>query len=122
MTSKNGGTVGKFVNSPDFPFKDQFKGLTPGTHTFILFYLFYFIYFILFYFILFILFYLFIFLHIFSLFFLSTGSPAFSAKWKEVASANPTAFKNAEHSYIQKTHYDPLANKIKTQSGTELNN
>ncbi|HWS54049.1 MAG TPA: LysM peptidoglycan-binding domain-containing protein [Pyrinomonadaceae bacterium] len=31
MTSKpNGGTVKRFVSQPDFPFRDQFRNLTPG--------------------------------------------------------------------------------------------
>jgi hypothetical protein len=94
MTSKGGGTVSKFVNSNDFPFKSQFQGLKPG-------------------------------------------SPEFTAKWKQVASANPAAFKAAEHrsphsplspsqsvshlpSFIQKTHYDPLASKIKSSTGLDM--
>jgi len=34
MTSRNGGTVGRFVSMPDFPWRDQFFGLTPGTPPF----------------------------------------------------------------------------------------
>jgi hypothetical protein len=35
MTSKpRGGTVGRFVTQPDFPFRDRFAGLTPGTSAF----------------------------------------------------------------------------------------
>jgi hypothetical protein len=34
MTSKNGGTVGRFVSMPDFPWRDQFAGLKPGTSEF----------------------------------------------------------------------------------------
>src|SRR5687768_12851132 len=34
MTSKNGGTVGRFVSQPDFPWRDQFQGLIPGSAEF----------------------------------------------------------------------------------------
>ncbi|MDQ3804299.1 MAG: LysM peptidoglycan-binding domain-containing protein [Acidobacteriota bacterium] len=35
MTSKpNGGTVKRFVSQPDFPFRDQFKNLIPGSSEF----------------------------------------------------------------------------------------
>jgi LysM domain/Glycosyl hydrolase family 46 len=35
MTSKpNGGTVKRFVSQPDFPFRDQFRNLVPGTAAF----------------------------------------------------------------------------------------
>jgi hypothetical protein len=35
MTSKpGGGTVGRFVTQPDFPFRGKFAGLTPGTAAF----------------------------------------------------------------------------------------
>jgi murein DD-endopeptidase MepM/ murein hydrolase activator NlpD len=34
MTSRNGGTVGRFVSMTDFPWREQFVGLTPGTPPF----------------------------------------------------------------------------------------
>jgi hypothetical protein len=34
MTSKNGGTVAGFVSQPDFPWRDQFRNLTPGSQAF----------------------------------------------------------------------------------------
>jgi LysM repeat protein len=34
MTSRDGGTVARFVSQPDFPFRANFAGLTPGTPPF----------------------------------------------------------------------------------------
>jgi murein DD-endopeptidase MepM/ murein hydrolase activator NlpD len=34
MTSRGGGTVGRFVSLADFPWREQFLGLTPGTPPF----------------------------------------------------------------------------------------
>ena len=34
MTSKGGGTVGRFVNQADFPWRSNFEGLTPGSGPF----------------------------------------------------------------------------------------
>lgn len=34
MTSRNGGTVGWFVSMPDFPWRDKFRDLIPGTPAF----------------------------------------------------------------------------------------
>lgn len=34
MTSANGGTVARFVSQPDFPWRDAFAGLTPGSPEF----------------------------------------------------------------------------------------
>ena len=34
MTSANGGTVARFVAEPDFPWRDDFAGLTPGSGEF----------------------------------------------------------------------------------------
>lgn len=78
MTSlPNGGTVARFVAQPDFPFRNDFAGLTPG-------------------------------------------STAFSAKWKDVAGRFPANFKDAEHEFIKRTHYDPLCAKIETDDGVDI--
>jgi hypothetical protein len=34
MTSRNGGTVGLFVSQPDFPWREAFQGLEPGSDEF----------------------------------------------------------------------------------------
>lgn len=40
---------------------------------------------------------------------LTPGTPAFSAKWKEVAIRDSAAFASAQHQYIKETHYDKTA-------------
>jgi hypothetical protein len=49
---------------------------------------------------------------------LKPGTPEFSAKWKEVAAADPS-FGQAQHDYIQKTKYEPQQQKLK-DSGIDL--
>lgn len=70
MTSKNGGTVGRFVTQPDFPWQRTFHNLTPG-------------------------------------------SPAFTAKWQQIAATHPEAFHKAQHAYIKQTHFDPLVERLR---------
>ncbi len=78
MTSQpNGGTVARFVAQPDFPFRNDFASLAPG-------------------------------------------SAAFSAKWKDIATRFPANFKDAEHEFIKRTHYDPLCTKIATDDGVDI--
>jgi hypothetical protein len=78
MTSKpNGGTVARFVAQPDFPWRADFAGLTPG-------------------------------------------SAQFSTKWKEFATRFPDNFRNAEHEYIKRTHFDPLCRKIKADHDVDI--
>ena len=46
---------------------------------------------------------------------LSSGTPEFTAKWKEIASKDAKGFAKAQHDYIKKTHFDPtviLAKKM----------
>lgn len=43
---------------------------------------------------------------------LKPGSVKFSAKWREVAEQQPEAFFEAQHLYIQKTHFDPLVERL----------
>ena len=44
---------------------------------------------------------------------LSPATPAFDAKWKEVAAKNPKEFADDQHDYIKKSHYDVLLGKLK---------
>jgi murein DD-endopeptidase MepM/ murein hydrolase activator NlpD len=64
MASKT-GTVAQFVSGADFPWRNDFRGLQPGT-------------------------------------------PPFTAKWKEIAAAEPDRFQACQHDYIKKTHFDVL--------------
>jgi hypothetical protein len=78
MTSRpNSGTVAQFVSQPDFPFRNDFAGLIPG-------------------------------------------SAEFSAKWKDIATRFPDVFKDTEHEFIKRTHYDPLCTKIETDDGVDI--
>lgn len=50
---------------------------------------------------------------------LKAGTAAFDAAWKQEAQKNPTAFGAAQHNYIEKTHYQPAANKFKSVTGID---
>ncbi len=77
MASKM-GVPAKFVTQPDFPWRQDFANLTPGT-------------------------------------------AEFTAVWKRIATAQPDAFQKAQHEYIKKTHYDPLAAKILSDNKLDVN-
>lgn len=78
MTSANGGgTVAKFVRSPEFPWASTFIGLSPG-------------------------------------------SPEFTEKWIEISKNNSDSFKKSENSFIRKTFFDPLCNKIFREDGVNI--
>jgi hypothetical protein len=49
------------------------------------------------------------------------GTADFNAKWKELASANPTEFQARQHQFIQETHYDPAAAKLNKDLGLNVN-
>jgi LysM repeat protein len=71
------GVAAKFVSQPDFPFKNEFKNLVPGTEQ-------------------------------------------FNDKWREIAAAHPKTFHNSQHNFIKRTHFDPLAAKIKNEDGINI--
>lgn len=48
------------------------------------------------------------------------GTAAFDTAWKAEYKKNPTAFTNAQHNYIAKTHYQPTLSKIKQKTGLDL--
>jgi hypothetical protein len=77
MTSANGGTVARFVSQPDFPWRNDFAHLTPG-------------------------------------------SDEFSATWTDIATSFPDAFREAEHEFIKRTHFDPLCDTIKPEDGVDI--
>jgi len=51
---------------------------------------------------------------------LQPGSKEFSNRWKQIAQDDPS-FKDAQHGYIKKTHYDPLAQKTAAETGLDVN-
>ena len=51
---------------------------------------------------------------------LKAGTAAFDAAWKKEASANPSKFKQAQHSYIATQHYQPAVNAFKSTTGIDV--
>lgn len=50
----------------------------------------------------------------------SPGSPAFSAAWKAIAAGEPDAFADAQHAFIERTHYRPAVDGVKARTGLDL--
>lgn len=50
----------------------------------------------------------------------SPGTAAFNAAWKAEAKKNPEGFLQAQHAYIQKTHYAPSVSNIKQKTGLDV--
>ncbi|WP_233671417.1 hypothetical protein [Luteimonas cellulosilyticus] len=48
------------------------------------------------------------------------GTAAFSATWREIAAREPQAFGDAQHDYIQRTHYDVQVAHVQTTVGVDL--
>jgi len=48
------------------------------------------------------------------------GTKAYSDTWKSLAASNPQALHSAEHNFIQRTHYDPVAKSVQSKSGFDL--
>lgn len=44
------------------------------------------------------------------------GTPSFTQTWRDVAAREPAAFQEAQHNYIERTHYDPQAARVETRS------
>jgi murein DD-endopeptidase MepM/ murein hydrolase activator NlpD len=52
---------------------------------------------------------------------LVAGTAAFTAVWKRIAAEQTAAFQKAQHDYIKKTHYDPLAAKVLNDDSLDVN-
>jgi len=48
------------------------------------------------------------------------GTAAFDTAWKSLASSNPQMFEQAQHNFIQASHYQPVANAVKNM-GLDVN-
>ena len=48
------------------------------------------------------------------------GTQAFSATWREIAAREPQAFADAQHAFIQRTHYDVQAARVETNTGLDV--
>jgi hypothetical protein len=51
---------------------------------------------------------------------LTPGSEQFSAQWKTLANEEPDAFFKAQHAFIEKTHFAPLVQNIKSACGFDV--
>lgn len=51
---------------------------------------------------------------------LQPGTPAFTAKWKEIATNETDRFQECQHSFIKKTHFDLLVAQTLGESGLDL--
>jgi hypothetical protein len=50
----------------------------------------------------------------------SPGSAEFSAQWKALASEAAEAFFEAQHGFVQRTHFDPLVGRILSEDGVDV--
>jgi len=48
------------------------------------------------------------------------GTAEFTAAWKAIAAREPAAFADAQHAFIERTHYRPCVDKVKTRTGLDL--
>jgi len=44
----------------------------------------------------------------------------FGAKWKEIAARSPSEFHEAQHQFIQRTHYEPVVGDLKKKTGLDV--
>ncbi|HEV2826183.1 MAG TPA: LysM peptidoglycan-binding domain-containing protein [Pyrinomonadaceae bacterium] len=51
---------------------------------------------------------------------LKPGSAEFTSVWKQCAASQPAEFQACQHAFIKKTHFDPLAAKIKKEDGLDV--
>ena len=51
---------------------------------------------------------------------LTPGSPEFSARWRALANEARDAFFEAQHAFVRRTHFDPLARKIEAENGLKV--
>jgi len=45
---------------------------------------------------------------------------AFSATWRDIAAREPQAFADAQHAFIQRTHYDVQADRVQDRTGLDV--
>jgi hypothetical protein len=49
------------------------------------------------------------------------GTPAFDRVWQAIADREPRAFAQAQHAYIDRTHYSPVVQTVLRRTGLDLN-
>jgi LysM repeat protein len=52
---------------------------------------------------------------------LSPGSDAFNDKWRKIAGREPQAFRDAQHAFIERTHFKPAVTKVLNSTQLDLN-
>lgn len=50
------------------------------------------------------------------------GTDTFNTKWKQIASENPTELHKAEHAFINRTHFNPIVNRLKNELDFHIEN
>lgn len=53
---------------------------------------------------------------------LRPGTEAFGNRWRAVAERDADAFREAQHAYVERTHYDPVVNRVDRDTGYNLDN
>lgn len=53
---------------------------------------------------------------------LTPGTEAFANQWRAVAARDPGALEEAQHAYVERTHYDPVVNRVDSNTGYNLDN
>lgn len=48
------------------------------------------------------------------------GSAAFTAAWKRIAARAPEVFAEAQHAFIERTHYQPAVDAVRRRTGLDL--
>lgn len=49
------------------------------------------------------------------------GGDAFNAQWRAIAARDPQGFRDAQHAFIERTHYDPAVTTVRDATGLDLN-
>jgi LysM domain len=52
---------------------------------------------------------------------MTPGSSKFSAQWRALAVREPASFRDAQHTFIERTHYQPAVDAVQTRHGIDLN-
>jgi murein DD-endopeptidase MepM/ murein hydrolase activator NlpD len=52
---------------------------------------------------------------------LTPGSRAYSNQWRAIANREPQAFRDAQHAFIERTHYQPAVESVQNRTGLDLN-
>jgi LysM repeat protein len=48
------------------------------------------------------------------------GGDGFNARWRDIAARDPQGFRDAQHAFIERTHYDPAVTRVREATGLDL--